>query len=1542
MRFFKNLKVISLVLFTLSLVNLNCNRINDAGWPTFRSDNTHSGITAAQIKTPLALSWVYTPAHLPKPAWSVPAEELERAHFDKAYHVVVSNEIVFYGSSVDNKIYALNAGTGIEKWAFYTEGPVRCAPTFWENKLFFGSDDGYVYCLNAKNGNLIWKFRAGPSDEKVLGNGRMISRWPVRTNVIIDDNTLYFGAGVFPYEGIFIYALNPNKDGTIIWKNDTMGDRPHELKFGGISPQGYLVASNKTLFVPNGRSMPAAFDKKDGSFLHYYALSAGKFGGTWALFADSTLIAGVDDLGISAKVALDENTGERIDDVHAWIPGMDMVYSDKFSYTLTENGIYAIDRDEYERVQMDREALNKQLQTQQRTLSQLRRRLFLGQDAEGSSDSQLMNDLLDLLNAASDTIYDLMLQEDKLKASLFKWRYDRTNLNTLIHAGNLIFAGGNGFITAIDSDTGEEIWNDEVKGVVCGLAATQGKLFASSDNGQIYCFSSDSEQEYKEVIQEKESFPFPDDELAVDYKNTAKQIIHDSGVEKGYCLILGDQTGQLAFELAQITDLNIICLEKDPRKLEKAKKILDAAGLYGSRIVIEPWEISSLPDYFANLIVSDSYLSLGKVDYPANEISRVLRPYGGIVYLRQPSQPSDEYSKTNLNELTELFTENKAVVPVAVQNDSSWSKWVRGEMEGAGSWTHQYGNPQNTACSDDELVKGTLAVLWYGDPGPLGMVERHAKSTSPIAMDGCLFVQGEEKIMAIDSYNGTLLWEQHIPGAVRVKADVDGGNMAMTKNALFISSRDKCYHLDPTTGQIIRVYKIPSSAKGRWGHVSCEGNILYGSVTAPLNQNYAELLDVFCENGKWKSIDQIPEEFRTNYNTFKAKYPSPGEEFRKELQRSGILWRYMIDWPRGGEYRIKNAVTEGMIVSDKIFAIDINTGEILWLHQGKRIAHITISAGEGKMFFAESAISENEKRNALLNVQELVRRGKYEEYEESELDYDDRDVRKVIALNAKTGEKLWEKTVDLTGCCGDRMGSAYHKEVLMFFGQFGNHDAWRWKAGELKWRRITALSVSQGDFLWSRPLNYSTRPLIVNDQIIIEPRACDYLTGEIITREHPITGQQVPWEFLRPGPACSAITATPNMLSYRSQSTALYDLEGDKGVTHFGAYRSSCWISTIPSNGLLLSPEASSGCTCGFPIKCSVVLAPKKNASQPWSVYVTHGPMTPVKNFSINFGPPGDMKDDENTVWFAYPNPRTDLPVWSRFPNHGVKFDLQEEIYEGMGFFSSDFRGKVIKNSNKPWLFTSGCIGLKSIEVPLIDDLMGEQPAEYTVRLGFSARVNDKKGKRIFDVLLQGEHVLNDFEILSEAGGPEIAIVKEFKNIPVDNILKVVMRSKKSTLTASEAPLINYIEIIRQDPIQITEIQKKPISETYAIKLLETAKDPDLEKTKALVYLHNVLNAAQTNDLKYQALEGMKKIADPSSLTQISCYIRDTDPVLSEYQETSEELKNLAAEVYVAIAGNLMLTDKQKGARMLQYALAFSNDELKVTIEKSLKSNVIN
>src|SRR5690606_22398011 len=94
------------------------------------------------------------------------------------------------------------------RWSFFTEGPVRCAPAGWKDRLFFGSDDGHLYAVAAETGRLIWKFRAVPSQRKVLGNGRMISLWPVRGGAVVNEGRVYFAAGVWPMEGVFVYCLD--------------------------------------------------------------------------------------------------------------------------------------------------------------------------------------------------------------------------------------------------------------------------------------------------------------------------------------------------------------------------------------------------------------------------------------------------------------------------------------------------------------------------------------------------------------------------------------------------------------------------------------------------------------------------------------------------------------------------------------------------------------------------------------------------------------------------------------------------------------------------------------------------------------------------------------------------------------------------------------------------------------------------------------------------------------------------------------------------------------------------------------------------------------------------------------------------------------------------------------------------------------------------------------------------------------------------------------------------------------------------------------
>ena len=94
------------------------------------------------------------------------------------------------------------------RWTFFTEGPVRLAPTVAAGRVYAGSDDGLVYCLDAKDGRLVWSARAGAGATRILGAGRLMSLWPVRTSVLVDGGVAYCGSGIFPARETSVAAFD--------------------------------------------------------------------------------------------------------------------------------------------------------------------------------------------------------------------------------------------------------------------------------------------------------------------------------------------------------------------------------------------------------------------------------------------------------------------------------------------------------------------------------------------------------------------------------------------------------------------------------------------------------------------------------------------------------------------------------------------------------------------------------------------------------------------------------------------------------------------------------------------------------------------------------------------------------------------------------------------------------------------------------------------------------------------------------------------------------------------------------------------------------------------------------------------------------------------------------------------------------------------------------------------------------------------------------------------------------------------------------------
>ncbi len=132
-------------------------------------------------------------------------------------------------------------------------------------------------------------------------------------------------------------------------------------------------------------------------------------------------------------------------------------------------------------------------------------------------------------------------------------------------------------------------------------------------------------------------------------------------------------------------------------------------------------------------------------------------------------------------------------------------------------------------------------MLWYGEPGPDKMQDRHVRSEAPLSLDGRVYVQGVrflEKspiLMCFDAYNGVSYWERPMPGAQRINITGDCGNLAVCREGFFVAVGDRCLQLDTATGAVLKEYPVPAGAgkpAGAWSYVGVAGGYLVGGESA--------------------------------------------------------------------------------------------------------------------------------------------------------------------------------------------------------------------------------------------------------------------------------------------------------------------------------------------------------------------------------------------------------------------------------------------------------------------------------------------------------------------------------------------------------------------------------------------------------------------------------------------------------------------------------------------------------------------------------------
>lgn len=1246
-------------------------------WPMWRYDSTRSAASPNSVPAKLELLWqrTFSPR---KQAWDDPLN-LDLMTYDRTFEPVVKDGRMFVGFNDQDKLIAIDTESGETIWTFFTEAPVRLAPVATGDRILVCSDDGFLYCLQAETGKVDWKFTAAPSPQKAIGNQRIVSAWPARGGPVVYDETVYFANSIWPFMGTFICALDVNS-GEVRWINDSTGaqyiKQPHSApSFAGVAPQGALLATEKDLIVPGGRSVPAVFDRETGELRYFHLNEGGKGTGGSFVTADATqFYVHTRERGTRA---FDLVTGNKT----AFMPNEPVIASDVlFAAEVTDQGA----------------AIRAYPANQ---TSNVAREALWSIAADGSGDLILAGENLIAAGAGKITVIRLNVDE----------------------SGS--YVGG---------EIGRVI---DVGSSVMRLIVAANKLFAVTDRGEILAYGStepalDSALPVANSVADGVSVPQAKETLFVPQvvRTEAAQYVYQllaMGDAQGFAYWYGPCDPAIASAWAKISPFDqLAIIDSSPERVQHLRQYLDGMGEYGEISVhlSEP-ERFLAPEYTGQMIfISEEVTNKATVE-TLDAIYKSLRPYGGTMVLL-----GDKLDDARRQWLGSLGLEEAEFSSHAL---GTIIKRV-GALPGSADWTHQYGDVANSIKSNDSRVKLPLGILWFGGSSNTDVLPRHGHGPPQQVVGGRLFIEGMNCLSARDVYTGRVLWKRdfgdlgtfdvyydstyedtpldpkynqvHIPGA-----NGRGTNYVVTEDRIYLIEGNRCMILDPATGEDVGEVRLPQEESGEtaeWGYIAVYEDVLLGGLG-----------------------------FAMYRDRYEMNFDSDAE---------------LKDSKKGfGSKSLDRAASRALIGFDRY------SGEQLWrVDAAHSFWHNGIVAGAGQVYCLD--------RNPKMIEEAMRRRG-----------IEAPDTYKIIAVDYRSGETQWEIN---EGIFGSWLGYSEKHNMLLQAGAKAS-DRLVDEVGQ----GMRVYDAGDGSLRWAKDeLVYSGPCVLHNDLIItnansysVSAGAFYIQTGEPWLVQNSITGLMEPWRITR-AYGCNSIVASENLLTFRSGAAGYYDLLNDSGTGNLGGFKSGCTSNLIVANGVLNAPDYTRTCSCAYQNQTSLALVPMPDV-EAWTIHplVTESSPddTPIQALGLNFGAPGDRRDQDGILWVEHPTVSGEaLPLEIEVDKQAVPY-----LQHASAVVSTPF----------DWVYASGLEMVSEIDVRLV--LLGQESrgdalgagadlGEYNVELFFASPRSEygSDGQvRKFEVTLQDESFRETIELGGDARSDDGVIRREFRNVPIKDVLKI-------------------------------------------------------------------------------------------------------------------------------------------------------------------------
>lgn len=269
----------------------------------------------------------------------------------------------------------------------------------------------------------------------------------------------------------------------------------------------------------------------------------------------------------------------------------------------------------------------------------------------------------------------------------------------------------------------------------------------------------------------------------------------------------------------------------------------------------------------------------------------------------------------------------------------------------------------------------------------------------------------------------------------------------------------------------------------------------------------------------------------------------------------------------------------GLSCSDELFACDPQTGERLWTYKSPygAIINPAIACSGKRLCFLESLDpSTRQTRFGRAKLKTLLEHG-----------------ARLIALDIMTGTPLWEAKPDLqdvqfivflsatpdtvivTGSCHKKIDNTVRNRYATLAFDAGT--------GKQRWTSLDVPGYDHATDGNHGALNQ--HPAILGDIIYGNGYARYVRTGEAYAG----------WAWSK-SHKCATLSMSGHCAFSRYEQTKLpfmFDLKTGTRQALTTVSRPGCWINTLPVGGLVLIPEGSAGCTCGYSIQTSLALSPE-------------------------------------------------------------------------------------------------------------------------------------------------------------------------------------------------------------------------------------------------------------------------------------------------------------------------------------------------------------